>query len=287
VLSVLVSFVALGLSCLEHSRSLRPSILFCTYLFFSLLFDSTQSRTLLTVSPSWALGRLFTAAACLKGVILILESYPKTKWALLPIPSPESTIGIFSMAFYSWLHPLLFLGTRKILEVSDLYPLDPTMASRDLDPKFWESWNIPSSRRGKMRLLAALARVMKWQLLAPIPARVAAIAFVFCQPLLIREVQGYLSTPQTPETARQGNGLIGATVLIYLGMASSTGIHQYFQQRAIVFLRGFIVTGIYRKTTVLGISSDDSKGSVTLMSTDVERIQQAFDGVHEVWVSSS
>jgi ATP-binding cassette subfamily C (CFTR/MRP) protein 1 len=286
VLSVLVSLVFLGLSCLEHSRSLRASFLFCTYLFFSLLFDATQSRTLLTISPSWALGRVFTATACLKGAILLLESFPKTKWALLPIPSPESSISIFSLIFYSWLNQLVWLGSRKILDVDDLYPLDPAMASKDLDPHFWATWNIVSSRGKKVRLLVALVRAMKWHLLAPMLPRAAKIAFDFCQPWLIRALQSYLSKPQTPQTAREGKGLIGATVIVYLGIASSMSIHHFFQQRATVFLRGFIVAGIYRKTTILGSSQDETKASITLMSTDVERVQLGFRNIHEIWVSS-
>jgi hypothetical protein len=83
---------------------------------------------------------------------------------------------------------------------------------------------------------------------------------------------------------QQGKGLIGATVLVYLGIAMSIGIYQYYNRRAITFLRGFLVAGIYRKTTLLNLSSDNSKASVTLMSTDAERIQEGCRDVHELWV---
>ena len=136
-----------------------------------------------------------------------------------------------------------------------------------------------------MRLFIALARVMKWQMLVPILPRLAKIGFDFCQPFLIQAIQRYLSKPDAPELVRNGRALIGATVLIYLGMAGSMGIYQYYNQRASTFLRAFLIVGIYRKTTVMVFSSDDSKASVTLMSTDVDRIQQGCRTIHEVWVS--
>jgi ATP-binding cassette subfamily C (CFTR/MRP) protein 1 len=79
-----------------------------------------------------------------------------------------------------------------------------------------------------MRLVIALARVMKWQLLIPIFSRLAKIGFDFCQPFLIQAFQVYLSQPHAPELAREDRALISVTVLIYLGIAASIGIHQYY-----------------------------------------------------------
>lgn len=277
--------MSLVLSCMEHSRSLRPSILLTSYIFLSLLLDACQARTLLSISSTWKLGRLFAAAVCLKGVILILESYPKTRWALLESNTPESSIGIFSITTYVWLNPLILLGFKKVLDTSDLYQLDPVMASAHLDAKFWAAWNRSDSRGRKMRLSIALARIMKWQMLVPIIPRLAKIGFDFCQPFLIQAVQRNLSKPATTDLARKDRALIGATVFIYLGMAASMGAHQYYNMRASTFLRAFLIGAIYRKTTAMVIPSDDSKASVTLMSTDVDRIQQGCRTIHEVWVS--
>jgi hypothetical protein len=250
-LSVFGSTTLLALSWAEHSRSLRPSILLTFYLTLTLLLDIVQARTLLIISPSWVLGRLFTAAACLKGVILLLENYPKTSYAFHVQPSPEASMGIFSIATYAWLGRLVVLGSQKTLNISDLYDLDPNMASEDLDTQFWVAWNKPSSRGRKLRLAVALVRATKWQLLAPVPPRIARTGLNFCQPFLIQSIQTHLLKPYTPELDQQGKGLIGATVLVYLGIAMSIGIYQYYNRRAITFLRGFLVAGIYRKTVTI------------------------------------
>jgi hypothetical protein len=160
------------------------------------------------------------------------------------------------------------------------------MTSKELDPKFWVFWNTSSNWKGKTRLFVALWRAMKWELLAPVIPRLARLGFGLCQPFLIQAVGHFLSNPKTSEWAREGRALVGATGVIYLGSAASLGLYQYYNQRASSFLRGLLVVGIYRKTTELRLSSDDSKASLTLVSADVERIQQGAHGFHDIWVGS-
>ncbi|CAH0048134.1 unnamed protein product [Clonostachys solani] len=284
--ALLAALTALILSWLTHSRCLRPSFTLTIFLFLTFLLNGAQSRTLLTISPSsWGIGYIFSTATCVKALALLLESYPKT-WASGPKhPSPEPTLGIFSIMTYCWLNPLILLGSRKLLGVSDLYNLDPPMTSKELDPKFWVSWNTSSNWKGKTRLLVALWRAMKWELLAPVIPRLAKLGFGLCQPFLIQAVGHFLSNPKTSEWAPEGRALVGATAVIYLGSAGSLGLYQYYNQRASSFLRGLLVVGIYRKTTELRLSSDDSKASLTLVSADVERIQQGAHGFHDIWAS--
>ncbi|CAH0020515.1 unnamed protein product [Clonostachys rhizophaga] len=280
------ALTALILSWLAHSRCPRPSFTLTIFLFLTFLLDLAQSRTLLTISPSsWGIGYIFSIATGVKALALLLESYPKTWASGLKQPSPEPTLGIFSLMTYYWLSPLIRLGSRKLLGITDLYNLDPPMTFKQLDPKFWVSWNTSSNWKGKTRLLVALWRATKWELLAPVIPRLAKLEFGLCQPFLIQAVGHFLSEPKTSEWAREGRALVGATGVIYLGSAASLGLYQYYNQRASSFLRGLLVVGIYRKTTELRLSSDDSKASLTLVSADVERIQQCAHGFHDIWAS--
>jgi ATP-binding cassette subfamily C (CFTR/MRP) protein 1 len=61
-LAFIASVTTAGLSFLEHSKTLRPSILLGIFLFVSLLLDGARARTLLMISSSWTLGKIFTAA---------------------------------------------------------------------------------------------------------------------------------------------------------------------------------------------------------------------------------
>ena len=271
---------------MEHSRSLWPSNLYRFYLLFTFIFDMVQSRTLLLISVSWPLGLVFTASTSLKGIILLLESYPKTQWISARQIGHKSRIGMYSIATYAWLNSLIRSGSRKTLDVGDLYSLDPDMASDLLDRKFWATWTKTISRGKRTHLLVALARAMTWELLAPIPPRLGKILFDFGQPFLIRAIQKYLSKPRAAEPTQESIILIGATALIYLGRAFSTGIYQYFNLKATISLRGFLINGIYRQTLVSGAAAGDGKASVTLMSTDVERIQAISRSMHEFWANT-
>ncbi|CAI6089328.1 unnamed protein product [Clonostachys chloroleuca] len=136
---------------------------------------------------------------------------------------------------YCWLNSLILLGSRKVLGIADLYNLDPQMTSKELDTKFWASWNTSSSWKGKNRLLIALWRAMKLELLAPVIPRLAKLGFGLCQPFLIQAVGHFLSNPKTSEWAREGRALVGATEVIYLGSPASLGLYQYYNQRASSF----------------------------------------------------
>jgi ATP-binding cassette subfamily C (CFTR/MRP) protein 1 len=282
-LAFLTGFIIAGLSYLEHSRSLRPSIILTTYLLFTILFDAALSRTLLMISPSWLLGRLHVSAVGIKAFILLLECIPKARWEISPPKqrSPETTIGIFSIVTFAWLRRLFVLGNRKLLDVDDLPMLDETMTPEKLDSEFWDEWSKPTRHGRDIHLALALVKALGWRFLIPIPGRLAKVGFDFCQPLLINRVQTFLLTPNS--SAREGKALIGATVLVYSGIAISMAVFRYFHMRNVALVRGFLVSGIFRKTTILKLGADEHKASLTLMTTDVERCRLCFSVIHELW----
>jgi hypothetical protein len=50
-------------------------------------------------------------------------------------------------------------------------------------------------------------------------------------------------------------------------------------------IRGILVGAIYHKTAEISITALDNSASVTLMSTDVQRIVDGIQKIHEVWAS--
>lgn len=66
---------------------------------------------------------------------------------------------------------------------------------------------------------------------------------------------------------------------MYLGLTISTGFYWHKQLRCLTIIRGSIVTAIYQKT----LEVSDGAASITLMSTDVERITTGMRYVHELW----
>jgi ATP-binding cassette subfamily C (CFTR/MRP) protein 1 len=279
--SFTVTFVSalcvIPVSYLEHSRSPRPSILLNAYLFLTILLDVAQARTLWLASnhvDEILFCQLFTAAVAVKALLIVIESQPKSKWLQWGAKeySPEETSGVFGLGAFIWLNRLFLEGHRSILTMADLYPLDQNLASGPLYVKFAQYVDVASFSGQKHGLANALAKVLAVPFLLPVGPRIALIAFQMCQPLLINSVLDYLQQPQEESSQNVGYGLIGATILIYIGIATSQAFYWYFQERAVYMARGMLVSAVYKKTLKAKVSAADDSAALTLMSADVERI---------------
>jgi ATP-binding cassette subfamily C (CFTR/MRP) protein 1 len=74
-------------------------------------------------------------------------------------------------------------------------------------------------RTGPHSLFAATLRRLKWPVLAVVPPRLCLIGFNFCQPFLINRAVTYSQEPSTSQTTNIGYGLIGAYVIVFVGIA--------------------------------------------------------------------
>ncbi|KAH9885545.1 P-loop containing nucleoside triphosphate hydrolase protein [Xylariomycetidae sp. FL2044] len=276
------------LSFLEHSRSPRPSIFLNAYLFVSILLQVAQARTfwLASISPAETIfSRLFTTAVALKALILVLESRHKSRWILWDVKdhSPEETSGFFGLGVFAWLNRLFLRGYRRVLSLEDLYPLDHQIHSEVLRSKLEHHVNALSERPGQKHGLAkALAKSLAVELTLPVGPRIAMGVFQLCQPFLINALLEYLQQPS--KDPNFGYGLIGATILIYTGIAISSAFYWYFQERAVYMARGALGSAIYQKTVNIKLSADDT-AALTLMSTDIEQFMKGTLRIHEIWAN--
>lgn len=282
----------LPLSYLEHTRAPRPSILLNAFLFVTILLDITQIRTLWlasTNSDEITFSRISTSVAAVKALVIVLESQSKSRWILrwdVKEHSPEETSGLYGLGAYFWLNRLLVTGYRKVLQIRDLFPLDQSMASEALEAKCGHQIDV-SRFRGKNHGLAhAVAKALAVPLLLPVGPRIALGAFQFCQPFLIQTLLDYLQRPADESSKNVGYGLIGATILIYVGIAASGAFYWYFQERAMYMARGLLAGAVYRKTTESQLTSSGDSAALTLMSADVERIITGCLSMHEFWANT-
>ena len=205
-------------------------MLLTIYLSLTLLLDATQARTLFLSSddkPELTYSGIFCAGVALKAGILLLEAKHKSRWVLWDGKehSPEETSGIFSLGAFFWLNTLFHRGYNKILTINDLYPLDSAIDAEPLYEEFSNNMDYSKLRDDKYGLIKVLVRTLIVPLLLPIPARLAMLGFTFCQPLFIEKLLDYLS--QSELDANTGYGFIGASFLIYLGIAISTAFYWY------------------------------------------------------------
>ncbi|KAM5484573.1 hypothetical protein MaudMau93_005792 [Microsporum audouinii] len=288
VLKSMSALLMIMLSLLDHSKSPRPSVLLNSYLFLTLLLDAAQARTLFLSSdnkPELIYSSIFCAAVALKVGILLLEAQRKSRWISWDEKehSPEETSGIFSLGVFSWLNKIFLEGYRKVLTMQDLFPLDSSLNSESLHEKFSRNMDYSKLRGDKFGLVKVLIRTLKVSLILPIPPRLALLGFVFCQPFFIERLLDHLAQPTID--ANVGYGFIGASILIYSGIAISTAFYWYFHHRMRTMARSILVTETFIKATKARIGTGDDSAALTLMSTDIERINFGFRSLHDIWAS--
>ncbi|OCL10087.1 ABC transporter-like protein [Glonium stellatum] len=284
ILSLLDSFMLLVLSPIEHTKTIKPSALLSAYLTFSILWDAARTRSLWQSSEAQRIAGVFSASLAVRFILLILESWPKSE-ALNAGDrrlSPEETSSIFGKSVFAWLNQLIIRGYKRPLSMDDLYPMPKNLCAVRLSERFLRSWDIT---HGNHRLMITIMKTLKWPLIAPVLPRLTLVAFTVSQPLLIKRVIEFLDEPENSDTKDIGYSLIGAYVIVYSGLAFSTAWYYYHTWRFVTMIRGCLVSTIYKKTLSTESSAVNDSASVTLMSSDVERVAIAVRTVHEVWAN--
>lgn len=244
VLQLPAGLCVILLSLFEHGRSPRPSMLLSGYLSLTLLFDAATARTFWLSSTTEAERTytiIFTTTVAVKAILLLLESHPKTKWIRWDTKephSPEETSGIFGLGVYLWLNGLFLKGYAKNLTVEDLYPLDHALKAKALGERFQKNIDYSRLKGDKYGLIKLLCRTYAVPLLLPVIPRLFYLAFTLCQPFFIERLVDYLSQDESLVSTNYGYGLIGASILIYSGIAVSNGVYQYLHFRFVQILRG-------------------------------------------------
>lgn len=272
------------LSHLEHTKSVRPSALLNFYLLFSVLFDVVQLRTLWKIQSLGTVARVFSSALALKVVLLVLEAKEKGTLLISPYQNtpPEAKSGLYNRSLFWWLNPFLTTGFKRAIAAKDLYSLDETLTSKSLTEKSRGAWQR-SNKSGQHALFWSTIACLKGPLLAPVIPRLALIGFNYSQPFLITRVINYVE--DAGKDKNTGYGLIGATAIIYIGIAISNGRYQHANFRFMTMLRGSLSVLIYDKTLNLRYTAVEDASPISL-SNDVDYIVTVSQQLHEIWAST-
>jgi len=223
VLGLIDALALTVLSHTEHIKSTRPSTIVCVYLLFSSTFDAVQCRTLWLLHGSSVLVAAFTAMLSVKLIMLCLEgrskrTFLRSQWEHMGL---ESTSGIMNRGLFWWLNGLLKRGFKSMLSVETLYHTDEKLASERLLHKLRQSWKMHNGMKTNALLISVLTSVKKTLIIAIFP-RICLTGFKFAQPFLIHRVISFVEQANGPESKNIAYGLIGATALIYTGIAVSS-----------------------------------------------------------------
>jgi ATP-binding cassette, subfamily C (CFTR/MRP), member 1 len=276
----------LPLTWIEDAKSVRPSSLLSVYLVSTIFLDAVQARTLYLRTPAnRTLAAVLTAAIVIKAVLLFLEARRKSTFLHSPYKRlpPESTSGIINRSFLWWINDLFRSGLSSLLTSDELYVLDDKLASAALAATIAEAWQQRRRPERRFEFPWAACRALWRSVLLILFPRIWMIGFTFAQPFLISRVLGLLSQPSSQESTNDGYGLIGATALIYVGLAVSTLHYNQNLYRFVTMFRGATIALIFHHTLAISTDAYDESGALTLMSTDVDRIILCLVDLNECW----
>ncbi|KAI5463411.1 P-loop containing nucleoside triphosphate hydrolase protein [Mariannaea sp. PMI_226] len=286
--SLVSSLMASALSYVEHVKSPRPSSLLNVFLFVSLLLDAALLRTLWLLPLAVvreSIPAVFTAAFCLKAMLIVLEAWDKSPYLVAGAGpyAPEVTAGLYARAVFAWVTPLLMTGFRRLLKPADLFTLDEDMCTAGLNKRFWRHWQkVPS--KSSHRLIRCCVVTLRWSLVAVVLPRLALLAFTICQPLALNRFLTYIDDKSQPDSV--GYGLVASYGLIYFGIATTQALYWHQNGRSVTMLRGVLVSAVFSKATETSITATDDSAAVTLMSSDVDVIVRAIREMHEFWANT-
>ena len=287
VLAIIAGLFMLLTSFLDHGRSARPSALLGVYLLLTILFDAAQTRTLWNAGSDKPFAAIFSASLALKVIIFALELCSKSPWIdqfTKPFLPPEATSNIFGMAFYYWLRGLLWRGFKQNLALDDLYPLNRDVSVEKALPKLQAAIDSHAGGlKGANALVLCLLKAFPLEFLIPAIWRAAKVGLRYGQSFLMQSLLDYLGDNNGTDDENKGYGLIGAAALIYGGLAVAYAYRSYFISRLTSMTRAALCALVYRRVTQLGAAAASDAAPLTLMSTDINMVQNGLLQVHEVW----
>jgi hypothetical protein len=127
----------------EHRKTTRPSFLINGYFLVAILLDGTQVRSLWLANVKGSIVGVFTATFVMRGIHMIAESFPKTRWLTQGDghkSSPEDFAGIISKTFFLWINQLIRIGYVRDLSFPDLFPMPAGFSSVTLEQDLWTVW---------------------------------------------------------------------------------------------------------------------------------------------------
>ncbi|RHX98602.1 hypothetical protein DYB34_014234 [Aphanomyces astaci] len=195
--------------------------------------------------------------------------------------SPSEMGGAFSSVFFTWLTPLMDLGSKRPLEFDDLYQLNANNRAAYISTTFKKNWAIELTKP-KPRLWLALARSFGGPFIAAGFLKLLHDSLQFVGPMAIKYIIAFLSDP----TAELTTGLTYVLAIFAAGVVQSFSLRQYFFLcfETGMRVRSSIVTAVYDKSLVLAASSKKSTGEITnLMSVDAQRLQEITNYLHAIW----
>lgn len=209
---------------------------------------------------------------------------------------PEQSSSFFSRLVFQWYAPLIKLGAKTPLELTDLWHLHPTDAADANSDRFWQLWQAELRRaegaaaRGRKHAEPWLGwPIFKftWRPLAKaMIMRFSSDMLNFARPLLMQQI--LLVCEGSPAIVSEENAY-----LLAIAMAASAITQMLLNthydnviNRVSFRLRCAIVGALYKKTIELSTGAKASYSSgkiVNMMSNDAMKCMQLVRQLNYAW----
>ncbi|KAJ5716375.1 hypothetical protein N7493_008286 [Penicillium malachiteum] len=184
---------------------------------------------------------------------------------------------------FLWTLALFQTGYSKALVIEDIPEVDVDQQSQHTEEGLQKAW---ASRKGSHQLMKSVFFAYRWTLIFSVVPRIYLGVFTFCQPFLINATVNYMNEDITANNKQRGRGLIGAYILVYLGIAVSNSVYKRQLNLFSTMTRSGLISLIFTQTTRLKASDVADSAALTHMGTDTERIVSNLrNSIHEIWAT--
>ena len=187
---------------------------------------------------------------------------------------PELHSGFFSRLVFAWYDPLIKLGGRTPLELSDIWQLDPKDNATANSERFWQLW-LEEEQRAAKKAERTGKEVTPWlgrpifhftwrPLIKAATMRLASDMLSFARPLLMQQI--LLVCEGSPAIVSEENAwmlAVGMALSAICQMLLNTH-YENVVNRVSFRLRCAIVGALYNKTIDLSAGAKASYSSVTI-----------------------
>ncbi|PYI24792.1 P-loop containing nucleoside triphosphate hydrolase protein [Aspergillus violaceofuscus CBS 115571] len=286
ILQAFDTCVAIVVTYFERAHSPRPPIWPSLHLFVAVLLDSVRARTFWLASNTILAPIILSVTLGLRVLLLILESTLPTH-SQSPQHSDsteEESSSLWELCLLTWVLPILKQGFFSPLTLEQVPPIGHSLTAERLIRRLQRRWDqVYQSRRNQ--LFHTVFRTFKTEFLHGVIPRLGFSAFTLMQPLLVNAMIKFVGSPDNQMTRNKGYGLIGASAIVYLGLAASKALYNRQAYRFVIGVRGALLATVYSQTLELGAADQGCTSALTLLGTDVERIATGLRDVHEIWAS--
>jgi hypothetical protein len=210
---------------------------------------------------------------------LINIPYPKG-------PSHEKQASWLSYTTTTWFDNTLRTGWRKTLEMDDLDEMTPDRRSQPLADEFEKLWKAqqptPSIFKTLLTMYKSFLPLGFFKVIGDVAIASTALA--------MQGLVGSIVRSQNDPNASSTIAYLYACLFIVLTMTSSLLLVNVMQKSTTVgtSVRGMLISLVYRKALRFSGQSRSrfSVGKVlNLVSTDITRIEMAFNQIHFIWTA--